>query len=238
MKTYQECLNDLEANQPNNFMDWVPRYAARRKHQKLFDEIARLIDQMFYPHFISYPEEAEFIEALIKMTMAKNILEVGMFSGFTTLHMLRAVIPNGRVTGVDSQKVYPARFFEMPEIQQRFRFVQGHTPEVLETLKPEKFDLVYVDSDHSPEHTAREVAILMELTDTGSVFVFHDCPSKLRPNEEPESGPMYQYAQKLIKSGLFQGLVLPTCDRLDVREQWGDDYQRELLPHMAVLIRR
>lgn len=236
MKSYQECLDDIKAGRGNDFMDWVPRYKEREQYAPLFAEMEVLIRKMFYPQFISYPEEAEHIASLIRMTQRQNILEVGMFSGFTTLHMLKAVIPHGHVTAVDNQKVFPD-FFDRPEIQKHFKFVHGNTPEVLEQLNGQVFDFVYVDSDHSPKHTGHEMERLLHLTVPGSIFAFHDCPSKLRPEEAAGSGPMHQYINSLISSGLFRGMILPTCDRLDVKEQWGPQYQRELLPHMAVLIR-
>lgn len=241
MKTYREALDEMEANKDyaNPFLPQVKAYTRRLEHKRLFDDIQDQIEKLFYPQFISYPEDAEFIEALIRLTMSKRILEVGMYTGFTTLHMIRAVYPDGHVVAIDNQKVFPS-FFRRPEIQRCFDFMHGDTLDKLEGLRGPfegQFDLVYVDSDHSLEHTEKERQLLWNITRPGSIFVFHDCPPQHRPTDLPESGQLYGYLHGLVRQGLFRGLVLPSADRLDMQEMLGANYDRRCLPHLGVFIR-
>lgn len=221
MIKYQDAINAIEANRTaydNPFLKDCVAYRHRNEHALIFREIQEEIDRLFYPHFISYHEDAEFIEKLIRLTMSKRILEVGMFSGFTTLHMLRAVYPDGHVTGIDNQKVYTSILDGFPD---HFDFYQGDSVDVIRSLYGQRFDLVYIDSDHSPEHTMREVDELAEVTKSGSVFVFHDC------NPSTDVG---RILKSYVASGFFNGLILPSAHRLDV----GVDN----LPHLGVFIRQ
>lgn len=241
MKTYREALDDMEANAGylNPYLPQVVAYHRRLEHAVLFRLIQEQIEKLFYPQFISYPEDAEFIEALIRLTMSKRILEVGMFTGFTTLHMIRAVIPDGHVVAIDNQKVFPS-FFSNPEIARYFDFMQGDTLEKLAGLQgvfPGHFDLVFVDSDHSLEHTEKELELLFDITRPGSIFVFHDCPPQHRPEDAPQSGKLWNYLHGLVGQGVFKGLILPSADRLDMKEMLGASYKRECLPHLGVFIR-
>lgn len=240
MKTYREALDEMEANAHyvNPYLPRVTAYQRRIEHAVLFRLIQEQIEKLFYPQFISYPEDAEFIESLIRLTMSKRILELGMYTGFTTLHMIRAVYPDGHVTAIDNQKVYPS-FFELPEVARCFLFRQGDTLDELIKLREvrQTFDLVFVDSDHSLDHTEKERQLLWNVTRPGSIFVFHDCPPQHQPNDPPETGQLYNYLHGLVRQGLFRGLVLPSADRLDLKEMHGDSYRRECLPHLGVFIR-
>lgn len=241
MKTYREALDEMEANKDyaNPFLPSVVAYQRRREHAVLFQDIQTQIEKLFYPQFISYPEDAEFIEALIRLTMSKRILEVGVYTGYTTLHMIRAVWPDGCVIGIDNQKVFPS-LFDRPDIRNVFAFMHGDTLVELQRLagyRHDPFDLVYVDSDHSLEHTEKERQLLWNVTRPGSIFVFHDCPPQHRPTDLPESGQLYTYLHGLVRQGLFRGLVLPSADRLDMQEMLGANYDRRCLPHLGVFIR-
>lgn len=240
MKTYREALDSMQiagAAYENELLEYAEAYKRRMEHRVLFAQIAGHIRNLFYPHFISYPEDAEFIEALIRLTMSKRVLEVGCFAGFTTLHMIRAVYPDGMVVGVDQQAVLP-HYFEHPEIKKCFKFIHGSTPEVLQQLQgSDAFDLVYVDSDHSVEHTEKERRELWNITRPGTVFVFHDCPPRHQPGDPYGSGAIWQYLNGLVSQGVFRGLILPSAHRKDVQDSQGPLYHRDLLPHLGVFIR-
>lgn len=240
MKTYREALDEMEANANyvNPYLPQVVAYQRRLEHAVLFKLIQDQIEKLFYPQFISYPEDAEFIESLIRLTMSKRILEVGMFTGFTTLHMIRAVYPDGLVFAIDNQKVFPS-FFGKPEIAVCFDFRHGDTLVELARLHTEgqQFDFVFVDSDHSLEHTEKERQLLWNVTRPGSIFVFHDCPPQHEPQHAPNSGHLWTYLHQCVANGWFKGLILPSADRIDVKEMFGANYKRECLPHLGVFIR-
>lgn len=242
MKTYREALDEMEANAnyANPFLPKAVAYQRRLEHAVLFKLIQDQIEKLFYPQFISYPEDAEFIESLIRLTMSKRVLELGMFTGFTTLHMIRAVYPDGLVCCIDNQEVYPS-FFKQPEIAKCFAFYHGDTLEALHRWSQlpnfPPYDLVFVDSDHSLEHTEKERQLLWNVTRPGSIFVFHDCPPQHQPHHAPNSGQLWTYLYQCVANGWFKGLILPSADRIDVKEIFGENYKRECLPHLGVFIR-
>jgi predicted O-methyltransferase YrrM len=238
IKPYIECLEEARKNPGfvSPFIDLTDHYQRRIRHAGIFGMMDEYIQKLFYPHFISYPEEAELIEALIRSTQSRKMLEVGCFAGFTTLHMIRAVYPGGMVVAVDKQDVLPD-IFKHPEIAKCFRFHQGTTPEVFDQENGTIFDLVYVDSDHSPEHTSKEIEALMKFTAPGSMFLFHDCAPKLNPKDEYGSGPVWKLLYSYVTIGLFSGGIFPSVDRWDCRMQHGENYDRNCLPHIGIFRR-
>lgn len=115
---------------------------------------------------------AEFIASLIRMSGATHLLEIGMYTGYGTLHMIRAIWGKGRVVSVDCSPVHDREFFA--SLAPYFEFVEGTTPDCLRLLHGQVFDLVFVDSDHSLNHTKAELSALMPITRPGSIILFHD----------------------------------------------------------------
>jgi len=223
----------------NSFVDYQEEWVRRKKHGAALAMLTDEIEAIFEPRYITPPETSEFIEALVTMIDARRVLEIGMYSGFTTLHILRAIWDKAgaKVTAIDCRPgLFRKQFFEQPEVTQYFEFVLGTTPEVLGKLNCE-FDLVFIDSDHSPEHTKAELAALWPLTHPGTVLVFHDLPEWPRPDDQNEP-PVRKWILEQVSNGTLYGLILPTCWQLDCKTMWGEGYPPQCNPHLGVFVRR
>lgn len=214
-------------------------YAKRRANRAVFDEIQAKIESLVEGDFITYVEECEFIEALVRLSEARHVLELGMYTGFGTLHMIRGVYPDGKVVSVENRPNYDTAFFGQPHIKKCFEFVEGTTPQALATTPVTRFapfDLVFIDSDHGLEHTDQEIRALFPITKPGTVFVFHDCPK--RQNRPPEhDGVLHRHLKKLVRDGVFEGTIFPTPYASYLEKYFGANYSKDLTPHLGVFRR-
>ena len=80
---------------------------------------------------LSHWKTSELIESIVTATDSRKILEVGMCTGFTSLHILRSIIGKGgaRLCSVDFRPAHDQKFFTSPEISPWFEFVEGATPD-------------------------------------------------------------------------------------------------------------
>lgn len=224
----------------NPWIDKQLEWERRKNHEFTLQQITNKIRMIFEPRFITSPETCELMASLVTMIGAKQILELGMCTGFGTLHLLRAIIgiPGARVTSIDARPAHDRDFFSQPFVSEHFRFIEGWTPEALKQLAGETFQFVFVDSAHDLEHTQQEVAGLQPLIARGSMLAFHDVPSWRTPTirEEPA---VRVWLRGLIETGQYQGLFLSSPRQLDCIEEYGDpNYPIECSPGLAVLIRR
>lgn len=225
---------------PNPFesqqVEWVRRHRQSAAIRVITDKIISL----FEPRFITPPETSECIASIVTMTDSRKILEVGTCTGFTSLHILRAIIgkQGAKLTTIDARPAHDQKFFDrFPEY---IAFVEGWTPEVLATqpvMEPGPFDLVFVDSDHSVEHTQKEVRALWNVTRPGTVFLFHDLPEWQKPTLH-EPPPVRTLLMKMVRDGMFDGTVLPTSEQLDCLDAWGPGYPKQCNPHLGILMRK
>ena len=207
---------------PNPFISDESR--RRLLHQETIALIDQEIHQLYEQKFITPDHTSEFIAALITMSDARHILELGTYSGYTTLHMIRSILgkEGGKVVSIDCRPAHDREFFTRPEIAPWFEFIQKVTPECLRDL-PYMFDLVFIDSDHSVAHTEMELVALKSITKSGSILLFHDVPYRQYGLHDTTRGFIYEWLQEKVAAGILKGLVLPTAPQDDVTRVHGFD---------------
>jgi len=92
--------------------------------------------------------------------------------------------------------VYPCTDPNVPTIKVLTRVLRQNAP----------YDFVFIDSSHVVEQTLLEIKAMWKLTEPGCIFTFHDCQ---------DGGPMNLFVTDLVKQGYFDGLIYPTCHRMD-----------------------
>lgn len=223
---------------PNPYVRQQKEWERRNDYSELRSILTKKIESTFEPRFITPPETSELIESIVTATDSRKVLELGMCTGFTSLHILRAIVGkvDAKLFSVDARPAHDRNFFTYSLIKPWFEFVEGWTPGVLRDLSDHNFDLVFVDSDHSVEHTKKELEALWPLTDKGTIFLFHDVPEWQAPNNR-QPVPIRNYLFEKVKDGTFQGGILPTCEQLDCLSEWGEGYPNQCNPGLGIFVR-
>jgi predicted O-methyltransferase YrrM len=225
---------------PNPYFLQMAAHERRGRMAPIITNITHKIAMLSEPRFHCGSETSELMESLIAMICAKQVLELGTHTARSTLHFLRAIvgIPGAKVVSIDARPTHDREFFAQPGIAEHFEFIQGWTPEALGRLRACSFDFVFVDSAHDLAHTQRELEGLQPIIHSGTLVAFHDVPRWRTPSirEEPE---VRVWLREQIKSGAYDGLILPSPRQLDCIEEYGDpNYPIECSPGLAVLIRK
>jgi caffeoyl-CoA O-methyltransferase len=114
--------------------------------------------------------EARLLEALIVVGGAREVLEIGTFTGVGTLAMAAALTEGGRVTTleVDEDNAAAARRnFERSPIGERIRLLVGDALGTIADLSG-PFDLVYIDA-WKADYPAYYEAVLPKLAERGVI---------------------------------------------------------------------
>ncbi|MGG2458740.1 O-methyltransferase [Streptomyces sp. RGM 3693] len=100
------------------------------------------------------PEEAQFLALLVRLTGAAKVLEVGTFTGYSSLCMARALPPHGTVVTCDNNERWTriaTRYWQRAEVADRIDLRLGDAAGTLDDLLahsgPGSFDLAFVDAD-------------------------------------------------------------------------------------------
>ena len=93
--------------------------------------------------------EGAFLKMLARMTQAKRILEVGMFTGYSALAFAEALPADGSIITceLDPHAIQIARrFFAQSPHGNKIQIKEGRAAETLKTLQG-PFDLCFIDAD-------------------------------------------------------------------------------------------
>lgn len=117
------------------------------------------------------PEEGQFLALLVGLTGARTVLEIGTFTGYSTLCMARAVPAGGRVVTCDIARRWPKigmPYWERAGVADRIELLVGDASQSLARLLdewgPGTVDLAFIDGDKA-----------------GYVRYYEDCLALLRP---------------------------------------------------------
>jgi predicted O-methyltransferase YrrM len=135
--------------------------------------------------------------ALVLQTRAKNILELGVRYGNTSLPLtMGAYITGGTVEAID---IDPTEW-DIPEmLKPHYEFHQCDAIEYLQTAN-KIYDIIYIDDWHTYSHVKTELDLIDRLSDEKTLILLHDLmgnnctpnyfqPLSLRGTEWDEGGP-------------------------------------------------
>lgn len=217
---------------PNPFAVECKEWERRKQLAFTLELIQQKIISLYEPRFITPAPTAEAIAAIVTITDSRTILELGTHVGFSTYHMLKAVIgkPGARIVTVDPRPVHDVEFFS--QFSSILTHVNGWTPDCLSEING-PFQLVFVDSDHTLDHTIKEMNALMCLTVPGSILLFHDLPEWQNPNNHTPH-PTRQF---LLSDSRIRGVCLPSGEQADCLATWGEGYDRKCNPGLGIFVR-
>jgi caffeoyl-CoA O-methyltransferase len=154
---------------PDEIEAYAERYTSAR--DDLFDRLgAETRATQTSPQMMVGTIEGAFLSFLVSMTGAKRVLEVGTFTGWSSIAMARALPPDGRLVTCDVNEETNAvarRYAEEAGVADRIEYRLGPGVETLATLDG-PFDLAFIDADKGGYVDYYE-AILPKLAPTGVI---------------------------------------------------------------------
>jgi len=94
--------------------------------------------------------QCQFLHLIIKISNIKKILEIGTFTGLSTLSMALALSGDGKIIALDKNEKtnkVAVDFFKKANQEHKVKTLIKPALESLDEIKKEKFDLVFIDAD-------------------------------------------------------------------------------------------
>jgi caffeoyl-CoA O-methyltransferase len=153
--------------------DEVEEYAARytSAQAEFFERLgAETRETQQSPQMMVGHIEGAFLAFLVAMTSAKHVVEVGTFTGWSSIVMAGALPPGGSIVSCDINEETTAvarRYAEEAGVADRIEYRLGPAVETLATLDG-PFDLAFIDADKGGYVDYYE-AILPKLAPGGTI---------------------------------------------------------------------
>ena len=94
--------------------------------------------------------QCHFLHLIIKIANIKNVLEIGTFTGLSTLSIALALPDDGKLIALDKNKEtnkVALNFLKKANQDHKIKTIIKPALESLEELKDDKFDMVFIDAD-------------------------------------------------------------------------------------------
>jgi predicted O-methyltransferase YrrM len=157
----------------------------------------------------SEDECGAFMASIIKMGKYMTVLEIGVFEGETTQHLIKALPKGGQYVGIDINDYRTdATKLYMAEGGKAIDFILGNSLEELNNLPKNHFDLIFVDGDHSFEHVIQEFKLVEKLVARGGVIVYHDTIHLDGPRKLVEYASYFNYNNVTLNTTEGRGISI------------------------------
>jgi len=121
------------------------------------------------------PEQGQLLHLLVRLSRARRALEIGVFTGYSTLCTARALPPGGTVVALDLSAEWIAiarRYWRMADVESRIEVRLGDATASLRELideRGEPFDFAFIDADK--ERYDRYYESALQLVRPGGLIV-------------------------------------------------------------------
>jgi len=96
------------------------------------------------------PSQCHFLRLIIKISNIKDVLEIGTFTGLSTLSISLALPDDGKLIALDKNEEtnkVASSFFKKANQNHKIKTIIKPALESLDELKNDKFDMVFIDAD-------------------------------------------------------------------------------------------
>jgi caffeoyl-CoA O-methyltransferase len=157
------------------------------------------------------------LQMLIKISGAKRVLEIGMFTGYSTLKMAEALPTDGEIHSCELMEkhiVTAKSWFKKSDVNYKISIHKGEADKSLEEFRAGSFDLMFVDADKTgyPEYYRKGTMLLKN----GGIAIFDNMlwsGSVLNPDDD-DAKALRETAELIKNDSRLEQLLLPVRDGL------------------------
>ena len=132
--------------------------------RRVREETARLPEA----HMQITPEQGQFLGLLVRLLEATQVLEVGVFTGYSSLSLALAMPDHGRIVACDRSEEFTSmarRYWREAGVEHKIDLRLGPALDTLDGLLSERrkgtFDLAFIDADKQNYDNYYERALLL-----------------------------------------------------------------------------
>ena len=98
------------------------------------------------------PEQGQFLEIIVKITQAKNCLEIGRFTGLSSLCIARSLSDQGKLVAIDNSDEFlpmAKKYWKMAEVDSKLESIIADGVETMQSMidRQQFFDFIFIDAD-------------------------------------------------------------------------------------------
>ena len=181
----------------------------------LKDLVNKTLEEEEIPQMLSGPLVGGLLQLLIKITGAKNILEIGMFTGYSTLKMAEALPEGGEIHTCELMEKHvktAESWFNKSNDGYKITIHHGRAIDQLNSFKIGSFDLIFIDADkiNYPDYYRRSTTLLK----VGGIVVLDNMlwDGEVLNPKDGNAKALRETAELIKNNHRLESLLLPVRD--------------------------
>ena len=100
------------------------------------------------------PEQGQFLEIIVNITKSRNCLEIGRFTGLSSLCIAKGMAEKGKLVSIDNSDEFLSlaqKYWKFAGVDSKIESVIGDATEVMQSMvdRQHSFDFIFIDADKS-----------------------------------------------------------------------------------------
>jgi len=162
-----------------------------------------------------------FLSIISKIIKPKNVLEIGTYSGYSTLCIAEGLDANGIIHTIDKNEELleiQNKYFEKSGYRNQIRQYTGNAIEIIPKIK-ENFDMIFLDADK--ENYSKYLDIVIPMLNKGGVLLtdnvlWHGKVLKSSETQDETTKLIDEFNKKLALNTSLETVILPLRDGISV----------------------
>ena len=166
-------------------------------------------------------EQSQFLEIIVRLIKAKNCLEIGRFTGLSTLSIARGLDSEGKVLTIDNSTEFldlAKKYWIKANVINKIEPIIGDGVEVLQSLldRQYNFDIVFIDADKNNYDNYYELSLKL-ISNNGLIIIdnmlWNGDVSDLAKNDNLTNS-IRNLNNKILNDSRVEFSLLPMADGL------------------------
>lgn len=125
------------------------------QNDEALDAVVASIEENNIPQISVSASQGKFLQVLVKLCRAKNILELGTLAGYSTIWMARALPADGKLISLEYEQLHAdvaTENIKRAGLDKQVEIRVGKGLDLLPQLQQEQkvFDMIFIDADKEP----------------------------------------------------------------------------------------
>ncbi|OYT10370.1 MAG: methyltransferase [Bacteroidetes bacterium 4572_112] len=169
------------------------------------------------PRMLSGKLQGKFLEQIVKMTSAKNILEIGTYTGYSAICMASALTDDGVLHTIDINAELESmanKYFKLAKLEHKIEMHIGDALQIIPNLNL-SFDLVFIDADK--HNYSNYYDLLIDKLPSGALILADNVlwsgkVLDIEHNNDRETIAIDKFNKKITNDPRVDNMLLPLRD--------------------------
>ena len=169
------------------------------------------------PRMLSGKLQGKFLEQIVKMTSAKNILEIGTYTGYSAICMASALTDDGVLHTIDINAELESmanKYFKLAKLEHKIEMHIGDALQIIPNINV-SFDLVFIDADK--HNYSNYYDLLIDRLSSGTLILADNVlwsgkVLNIEINNDRETIALNEFNKKITNDPRVDNMLLPLRD--------------------------